>query len=242
MEKIKQFFKEFKWELIACAIGVFLFVVDIVTKQVMVNYFRTHDDPIVLIPGVSAEKPFLRINYVINTAAAFGFGLGSELANRIMYCIIAAIGFIGILIFFFWKRKIIPPYVKVCMMLIAAGAIGNLVDRIFYTPAFLHNEFNGVVDWIDFAGIWGFVFNIADSCVVVACFMLIAWLIVEEVKEYKKNKQPKAEGKVLSSEEKARLEEEKEHVEKELEEIEQEKEENKEDYSDLIQQKISSLL
>lgn len=228
MEKIKQFFAKYLWEIIAVSIGVVLFIVDIVTKQAMVKYFATHNDPIVLIPG------FLRINYVINTAAAFGFGLGTELVNRIIYCIIAFIGFGGILFFFFWKRKIIPPYVKVCLMLIASGAIGNLVDRIFYTPEFLHNAYNGVVDWIDFYGIWGFVFNIADSCVVVASFMLIAWLIVEEVKDYKKNKKPQAKGKVLSSEERARLEEAEQNIEKELAETEKEKEENKEDYSDLV--------
>lgn len=233
MEKIKQFFKNYMWEIIAIAIGVVLFVVDIVTKQVMVNYFASHSESIVLIPH------FLRINYVINTAAAFGFGLGSPLINRIVYCIVAGTAFIGLLFFFFWKRKIIAPYVKVCLMLIAAGAIGNLVDRIFYTPEFLHYPVDGVlvqgvVDWIDFYGIWGFVFNIADSCVVVACFMLIAWLIVEEVKESKKNKKPVQQGKVLSSEEKARLEEEKQVTEKELAEIEKEKEENKEDYSDLV--------
>ncbi len=228
MEKIKQFFKKNLWDVIAIAIAVTLFAVDIITKQVMVNYFATHTEPIVLIPG------FLRINYVINTAAAFGFGIGNELVNRIVYCIIASIGFGGILFFYIWKRKIIPSYVKVCILLIASGAIGNLVDRIFYTPEFLHNAYNGVVDWIDFYGIWGFVFNIADSCVVVASFMLIAWLIVEEVKESKKNKKPRPDGKVLSSEEKARLEEEKQSVEKELEQIEEEKKENKEDYSDLV--------
>ena len=222
MEKIKQFFTKYMWEVISISIAVVLFVVDIVTKQAVVKYFATHTDPIVLIPG------FLRINYVINTAAAFGFGLGSELVNRIMYCIIAFLGFGGILFFFFWKRKIIPSYVKVCLMLIASGAIGNLVDRIFYTPAFLHNGFNGVVDWIDFYGIWGFVFNIADSCVVVASFMLIAWLIVEEVKEYKKNKKPQAKGKVLSSEERSRLEEAEQNIEKELDKKQDENAEKEE--------------
>ena len=223
MEKIKQFFIKFKWDIIAISIAVVLFIVDIVTKQVIVHTLsKSENQTIDLIPG------FLRINYVINTAAAFGFGIGNELTNRIVYCIIAAIGFGAVLAFYFIKRKIIPPYVKVCMLLIASGAIGNLVDRIFYTPEFLNKPYNGVVDWIDFYGIWGFVFNIADSCVVVAAIMLIVWLIIEEVKESKKNRKPRPEGKVLSNEEKSRLEEEKKGLEKEIAAIEESKEENSE--------------
>ena len=204
MEKFVAFLKKNLWNIIAIAIAVILFVVDIVTKQAVVKYFATHEDPIVLIPG------FLQINYVINTAAAFGYGIGSELVNRIVYCVIAGLAFIGIIFFFVWKNQKIRPFVKVTLMLIASGAIGNLVDRIFYTPEFLHWTNNGVVDWIDFCGIWAFVFNIADSCVVVGAIMLIVWLIIDEVKEVKAKRaleQQEENGKVLSVEEQSRLEE-----------------------------------
>ena len=204
MEKFVAFLKKNLWNIIAIAIAVVLFVVDIVTKQAVVKYFATHEDPIVLIPG------FLQINYVINTAAAFGYGIGSELVNRIVYCVIAGLAFIGIIFFFVWKNQKIRPFVKVTLMLIASGAIGNLVDRIFYTPEFLHWTNNGVVDWIDFCGIWAFVFNIADSCVVVGAIMLIVWLIIDEVKEVKAKRaleQQEENGKVLSVEEQSRLEE-----------------------------------
>lgn len=204
MDKFVAFLKKNLWNIIAIAIAVVMFVVDIVTKQVIVSYFATHEDPIVLIPH------FLQINYVINTAAAFGYGIGSELVNRIVYCVIAGLAFIGIIFFFVWKNKKIKPFVKVTILLIASGAIGNLVDRIFYTPEFLHWTNNGVVDWIDFCGIWAFVFNIADSCVVVGAIMLIVWLIIDEVKEVKAKRaqeQKDENGKVLSVEEQSRLEE-----------------------------------
>jgi hypothetical protein len=91
----------------------------------------------------------------------------------------------------------------------AVGAIGNLIDRLFYTPEFLHNPYNGVVDWIDFAGIWQFIFNIADSCVVVGTLMLIVYLIVDEIKEVRQKRKKEVKetgGKVLSKEEQKRLE------------------------------------
>lgn len=76
-------------------------------------------------------------------------------------------------------------------MMILAGAIGNVIDRIFYSPEFLANPVNGVVDWIDFYGIWKFNFNIADSCVVVAAIMLIVYMIVNEIIDYRKNNKDK---------------------------------------------------
>ncbi len=202
--KFTEFLKKNLWNIIAIAIAVVLFVVDIITKQAIVKYFATHDEPIVLIPK------FLQINYVINTAAAFGFGIGSELVNRIVYCVIAGLALIGIIVFFIWKNAKIKPFVKVTLLLIATGALGNLIDRIFYSPEFLHSPNNGVVDWIDFCGIWAFVFNIADSCVVVGAIMMIVWLIIDEVKEVKAKRNAEVEetgGKVLSAEEQSRLEE-----------------------------------
>lgn len=204
MDKFVNFLKKNLWNIIAIAIAVVLFVVDIVTKQVIVRYFATHDEPIVLIPK------FLQINYVINTAAAFGFAIGSELVNRIVYCVLAGLALVGIIVFFIWKNAKIKPFVKVTILLIASGALGNMIDRIFYTPEFLHSPYNGVVDWIDFCGIWAFVFNIADSCVVVGAIMLVVWLIVDEVKEAKKRRNAEVKengGKVLSMEEQSRLEE-----------------------------------
>ena len=203
LKGLKWFFFSYIW------IFVLFFVIDIVTKQLVVNYFKTHTHPIVLIPG------FLQINYTINEAAAFGFGLENATANRVMYCIVAFIG-LGIIIgIYVWKYKSLNSLVKACLMLMAVGALGNLVDRLFYSASFLSGAYNsttnsgGVVDWIDFCGIWQFIFNIADSAVVVGTIILIVYLIVDEIRETKKrrNKEVKeTNGKVLSKEELSRLE------------------------------------
>lgn len=210
LKGLKWFFFSYIW------LFILFFVIDIVTKQLVVNYFKTHTHPIVLIPG------FLQINYTINEAAAFGFGLENATANRVMYCIVAFIG-LGIIIgIYVWKYKSLNSLVKACLMLMAVGALGNLVDRLFYSASFLSGAYNsttnsgGVVDWIDFCGIWQFIFNIADSAVVVGTIILIVYLIVDEIRETKKrrNKEVKeTNGKVLSKEELSRLEAEEENRE-----------------------------
>lgn len=204
----KKVLKGLEWFLFSYIwLFVIFFVVDIVTKQLVVKYFATHTDSIVLLG--SKAHPFLQISYSINPNAAFGFGLDSEVANRVIYCVIASIGFSAVVAFYVWKNKVINGLTKAALMLIAVGALGNLVDRIFYTPEFLHASVNGVVDWIDFAGVWPFIFNIADSCVVIGTFMLIIYLIVDEIRlaRQKRKEEVKSQPeKIYSKEELERME------------------------------------
>ena len=202
LKGLKWFFHSYIW------LFVIFFAVDLITKLVIVNHFAYTTNEAIVLLG-TADKPFLRIVYAVNDKAAFGFGIPNQpLANRIIYCIVAFLG-AGIIIgMYVWKFKSINGLVKACLMLMAVGAIGNLVDRLFYSPAFLNNEVNGVVDWIDFAGIWQFVFNIADSCVVIGTILLIVYLIIDEVKTAKKARALEVKetgGKVLSKEEQERL-------------------------------------
>ena len=217
---VKEFFKKFAKIFIFAGVFVIFLVTDIVTKQVIIKYFASHSESIVLLG--SKAKPFLQISYSINTNAAFGFGLDNPVANRVIYSVIAFIGFGLIVGFFVWKYKSLNILVTVCLGLIAVGAIGNLIDRLFYSPSFLHSLENGVVDWIDFVGVWPFIFNIADSCVVVGTLILIVYLIVDEIKAAKakrKEEVKESSGKVLSKEEQSRLENKPQEETKEVEEI-----------------------
>lgn len=190
---LKWFFFSFIW-----FVPVFL-AIDIVTKLVVVNACNNVEGTTVadLIPG------FLRIQYVRNDAAAFNIGAGNPLVSRILFIIIASLGSIGISVYFGLKYKKLGLMTKACLMLIVSGALGNLVDRLFYSFSSYC-----VVDWIDFYGIWGYHFNIADSCIVVGAIMLIVYLIVLEVMDAVKNKKPKekVEGRVLSATERERIE------------------------------------
>ena len=131
-------------------------------------------------------------------------GFSDPNINRVLYIIIAFVGIGIITAVYVLKFKTLKCFVKACLMMIGFGALGNLIDRLFYAQSSFH-----VVDWINFYGIWDFHFNIADSAIVVGVIMLVVWLIVDEVKDYIKNKPAKVESKekVLSSEEQRRQDE-----------------------------------
>ncbi len=60
------------------------------------------------------------------------------------------------------------------LCVIAAGAIGNIADRIFRGEGWLHGR---VVDFIDVQ--WWPVFNVADSSITVGACALIAAMLME---------------------------------------------------------------
>ncbi len=196
LKGLKWFFESFIW------LGVLMLVIDIVTKNLVYAGAGGVEGNVVteIIPG------FLNIKLIYNNAATFGMGFSSPLINRIFFICCALVASVAIIVFYILKNKKLGLYMKACLMLILAGALGNITDRVFYS----FSDYC-VVDWINFYGIWPHIFNIADSCVVVGVILLIIFLIVEEVKEYKaqKARNPEPEGKVLSKEEKARIEEQK---------------------------------
>ena len=188
LKALKWFFSSFIW------LGLILLALDIVSK-VLIFFFL--EDNISIIPG------FLNITLVLNPNAAFGLGFSDPVLNRVMYIIVYLIGLAILTGIYIVKYRKLPKLLRACLIMMAAGALGNLLDRMFYS-------FSGyqVIDWINFYGIWEFVFNVADSSVVVGTIMLIIWLIVSEVKDFKAKKALVAdEGKVLSADEKARIEE-----------------------------------
>lgn len=185
----KSILKGLKWFLNSY-IWIFpmLLAVDIITKNLVVHSLE-------LGQSVDLIHGFLAITYSINDKAAFSIGFSNALVNKIMYSCFAGIATIVIIVLFVKKYKEFNGLVKAALMLILTGAIGNLIDRLFYTPEYLHSGSSlcGVVDWIDFYGIWGAIFNIADSCVVIAAIMLIIYFVISEVKEERQNPPAKAE-------------------------------------------------
>ncbi len=127
-----------------------LFAVDRLTKFWALEYLR----PIGEIP----LTPFFYLSYVENTGAAFGLGAG-----RNAFFIVLSI---ALLVGLFYLQRKWPKndlWVQVGALLVAAGALGNLYDRIAY---------GFVVDFLDFR-VWP-VFNVADSCVSIGAGCL-AW-------------------------------------------------------------------
>ena len=108
---------------------------------------------------------FFHFTYVENRGAAFGM-----LQNKTWFFVLITFVVVGYMIYFTKKNKNIDKKLTFVLSIITAGAIGNLIDRIWL---------GFVVDMFDFRGVWQFVFNFADICVVVGGILLI-FLIIKD--------------------------------------------------------------
>ena len=194
---LKWFYRSYIW------LGVVLLGLDIFTKQLMMALPVNEK-------GHIAEWGFVNISFTLNEGAAFGMGTGHEMANRVIYLVGATLISIGLGVYLVLKRKETKLFVRASLIMVVVGAIGNMIDRIFYGP--LQGQiglFTGrVVDWIDFYWFWGYIFNIADCCIVIAAFMLIIYVLVNEVKDaIARRKEEASDTKILSKSEQERLEE-----------------------------------
>lgn len=142
---------------------VALVILDQFTKWLAVVQLKDQE-PFVLIPGV------FELRYLENRGAAFGIFQGKQyifLFGALLVC--------GAILFFYRKIPAGKRFfaLKVCAVLISAGAVGNMIDRI---------RLNYVVDFLYFSLIDFPIFNVADCYVVVSCF-LFAVLILFVYKE-----------------------------------------------------------
>ena len=148
--------------LFVSAIMVFA---DQISKTVVRNTMSLYES-IPVIPD------FFHLTYVTNDGMAFGinFPFGIYVFSAI------SIIFTGFLFWYLWSIKDDEIVVRTGVALILAGAIGNLIDRIFLGE---------VVDFLDFmiGDFHWYVFNLADSCVTVGLgFVLYDSLILNRKK------------------------------------------------------------
>ena len=151
-------------------------VIDQITKYLVVQNIELDRGVVPVIPNV------LEFIYVRNEGAAFGSMQGD--GGRIIFMTFSAVAIVGVMVYMFIKKPKSPLFC-LALSLVAGGGIGNMIDRIFLKY---------VVDFINFTAfpkIWHFPFNFADSCVVIGSFLLIAWMIIDTVKELKREKAKK---------------------------------------------------
>ena len=123
-------------------------------SKIIVSKYLSLNNSLPLIKGV------FHISLVHNRGAAFGF-----LKNQLPLFIAAA--FLAVI--FIWRALKTNKDNKVytiALSLILAGALGNLIDRLFY---------GYVIDFLDFR-IWP-VFNIADSAITIGA-VILGWTII----------------------------------------------------------------
>ena len=148
----------------------FLVAVDQIIKLLVIK----HLEPIGSLPLVDGV---VQLNYAENTGAAFGsFSAHTDLLSIFTFLMII----IGLLYLFIKKRKLDVEYV--CIALIIAGGLGNLIDRIFR---------GFVVDYIEPLFINFAIFNFADILVTCSAVVLVIWTFYDIYREHKKEKELK---------------------------------------------------
>ena len=111
--------------------------------------------------SINVVGNFLKITYIQNKGAAFG--MLQEQQNLFLI-----VGFITIVFLVNLFLKTEDKLTKTAISMVIGGAIGNIVDRILY---------GYVVDMFDFNGVWSYIFNFADICVVLGVALLTLGII-----------------------------------------------------------------
>ena len=150
-----------KFLLRYAVLGILLVMLDVFSKDVVERS---------LADGSSIDLlPFLQLVLVYNRGAAFGF-LGEASGWQLPFFL--AIGaIVSIMIVIRLARAAATQkWFEVALVLILAGAVGNLIDRI---------RFGHVVDFIEiYYGTWRFpAFNVADMAIFLGAVMLVLELL-----------------------------------------------------------------
>jgi len=127
----------------------------------------------VLYESIPVIPDFFHLTYVTNDGMAFGinFPFGIYVFSAV------SIVFTAFLVWYLWTIQNDGIVIRTGIALILAGAIGNLIDRVFL---------GSVVDFLDFmiGDFHWYVFNLADSYVTVGMgFVLYDSLVLEKQRE-----------------------------------------------------------
>jgi signal peptidase II len=140
-----------------------LLVVDQVTKTLI-------DRSVALFSSKTILPGFFNLVHVRNRGAIFGFL--AHMDNSLIYILLtlASLTALVLVVYYFFKTPATEKLLLAALSLILAGALGNLVDRVFR---------GYVIDFLDFyVKNWHWPsFNVADSCISVGAFVLISVLI-----------------------------------------------------------------
>lgn len=159
---------------IMAVIMVVIAAMDQIVKQIMLNWLE---------PGepVSVIGDWFRFYLLFNPGAAFSMG---ENSTWLFTCIQMAF-VIGISIY---APRVKHRWVGVGLALVAGGALGNLIDRLFREPAFFIGH---VVDYISVGNFA--VFNIADAAISCGVVVFLIGMFLEDREVARAEKAAKVE-------------------------------------------------
>jgi len=145
------------------ALGVIF--LDRVTKLAIVQSLRV-DQGIPVIPG------FFDIVFVLNPGAAFGFL--ATLSDEVRNPLFVFVSLLAVILIIVYHTRYLRSHrlVSVALGLVLGGALGNLIDRLYYGM---------VVDFLDVhVGPYHWpAFNVADSAISIGVGLMILDMLLE---------------------------------------------------------------
>ena len=153
-------------------VSAVLVLADQVSKAIVVRTMSLYE-------SVPIIQNFFNFTYITNDGMAFGinFPFGYFIFTTVSILLTA------FLFWYLWSVRNHSIIIRLGIGLIIAGAIGNLIDRIFLGE---------VIDFLDFmiGNFHWYIFNVADSAVTVGMAFFIYHSIILEKKESIKNSLP----------------------------------------------------
>lgn len=153
------------------AASLAIIAVIIILDQILKVWVKTH-------MAIGEEIPilgnFFKLLFIENPGMAFGM-LGSGGIVKLLLSIFRILAVIALFyVLFRLTKKDTPWGVLVGIALITAGALGNIIDCVFYGKVFHYAGWlqGKVVDMFSFS-IFPPVFNIADSAITIGVFYMI---------------------------------------------------------------------
>ncbi len=137
---------------------------------------------------VPVLDPIFHFHYTENRGAAWNILED----HPWVFMVLSSVAILAILIFLFRNRKKqLHPVLRYGLTVIAAGGIGNMIDRI--ARGF-------VVDFIEF-GFFEFpIFNVADSFITVGSFSIVIYLLIDLIKDGRNKKNASLSAKEQTTE------------------------------------------
>jgi len=173
-------------------LALVIIAIDQTSKLLVHHYMYLHQE-------INVIGDWFRLHYLLNPGMAFGIRWNNEFGKLALtgFRILAMIG----IAYYLWKmaKRAAHPGFLWCMALILGGAVGNVIDSIFY-GVLLNNHppgsptpwFHGQVidmlffplfdffwpDWMPFVGgeyflFFSPVFNIADSSIFIGVVIIL---------------------------------------------------------------------
>jgi len=163
-------------------------------KGISLPAFNLKFDGMYLGESIPVIGDFFKITFTENPGMAFGFDPGSDF--KLFISVFSLVASIGLLVYFYTIRKK-SLSLKIAIALILGGAVGNVIDRMFYGLIFDYAPlfYGKVVDFFDFDffnfSIFGRsydrwpIFNIADAAVSIGVLILLFFYKHHEAEDKK---------------------------------------------------------